>query len=203
MRANRALAAYFARQPRREEYPRSIHQNLVVAVLRSAHPADHVFCIFIAHLCDDDRDFSLCLIGRSNQGQAHLGRHGTEQTQCIFERNGIGLAEERIGQLRDRISQPSALTICPCLHARNMPLQSPGATLDVTEMQPLPPWARNASAVASSPERSLKSGPTTDLKRAGRVTSPGASFRPMNCGISARRTTVSSARPHAVLDGTS
>src|ERR1035441_9553648 len=60
-----------------------------------------------------------------------------------------------------------------------------------------------ANAVASSPVRSLKSVPTSDLSRAGRVISPVASLRPIMFGISASRTIVSSARPHTVRDGTS
>ena len=39
-----------------------------------------------------------------------------------------------------------------------MSAQSRGATLAVTEMQPSPPWARKASAVASSPESWQKPG---------------------------------------------
>ena len=41
----------------------------------------------------------------------------------------------------------------------------PGATLDVTEMQPWPPSEMKANAVASSPVSSLKSGPTSDRSR--------------------------------------
>jgi hypothetical protein len=58
-------------------------------------------------------------------------------------------------------------------------------------------------AVASSPESSLNSGPTNGRSRAGRVTSPVASFRPIICCSSRRRAIVSSASPHAVRDGRS
>jgi hypothetical protein len=76
-------------------------------------------------------------------------------------------------------------------------------TLDVTEMQPLPPCEMKANAVASSPVRSLNSGPSSDLSRVGRVTSPVASLRPIIPDISASRAIVSSASPQTVRDGTS
>ena len=72
---------------------------------------------------------------------------------------------------------------------------------------------RNAAVAALSnesqssrdhrPTVKRKSVPNSALSRSGRVMSPVASFSPMNCGLSARRATVASARPHTVRDGTS
>src|SRR5450631_2324062 len=101
------------------------------------------------------------------------------------------------------MAQRCALAICPCRQARNIFRHKPGATLDVTEMQPLPPCEMKANAVASSPVRSLKSGPSSDRSRVGRVTSPVASLRPIIPDISASRAIVSSASPQTVRDGTS
>ena len=77
-----------------------------------------------------------------------------------------------------------ASTSWPCRNARCMARHRRGATFDVTEMQPSPPWSRKASAVASSPDSNRNSGPSNDRKRSGRVTSPVASLRPMICGSS-------------------
>ena len=49
-----------------------------------------------------------------------------------------------------------------------------GAMLPVTEMQPTPPVALNASAVPSSPSSWTKSGPHARRCRPGRVKSPVA-----------------------------
>ena len=91
----------------------------------------------------------------------------------------------------------------PCFQARNMQRHRPGATFEVTEMQPSPPCARYGNVSASSPQRSRKSVPRRERKRAGRAVSPAASLRPITRGNSARRAIVSSASPHAVRDGTS
>ena len=56
----------------------------------------------------------------------------------------------------------------PRLNAEYMARQRPGATLDVTEMQPSPSWARKAKAVASSPDSNRNFGPSNARSRSGR-----------------------------------
>ena len=57
--------------------------------------------------------------------------------------------------------------------------QSRGATFEVTEMQPLPPWALKPSAVGSSPESWMKSVPQVARCSETRSTLPVASFTPL------------------------
>src|ERR1700730_8397036 len=51
-----------------------------------------------------------------------------------------------------------ARAIWPCFQTRYMARQRPGATFEVPEMQPSPPLARKAGAVASSPDNNRKPG---------------------------------------------
>src|ERR1035441_7830621 len=53
----------------------------------------------------------------------------------------------------------SAVLKSPWRHARWNSAHSRGATFEVTEMQPWPPWAMKPSAVMSSPDIWLKSSP--------------------------------------------
>ncbi len=70
-------------------------------------------------------------------------------------------------------------------------------------MQPSPPAAMKASAVASSPDNSRNPGATSDLTRIGRVTSPVPSLSPMNWLDCASRASVSSDNSRIVRDGIS
>jgi hypothetical protein len=46
---------------------RSICHSATIPMPRSAHAADHVFCIFVAHFRQDGPDFYLGLIGQFHQ----------------------------------------------------------------------------------------------------------------------------------------
>ena len=74
---------------------------------------------------------------------------------------------------------------------------------DTSDMQPSPPLAIKASAVASSPDNSRNPGGSSGCKRIGRVTSPVPSLNPMNCDDCASRASVSSDSSRMVREGTS
>ncbi len=100
-------------------------------------------------------------------------------------------AKARISRRRDWVpgttpcgaASGDPATRAPCSSRRSgSPSGSPrttrGATLDVTEMQPAPPWALKPSAEASSPESWMKSLPQARRCSVTRSTLPVASLTP-------------------------
>ena len=79
----------------------------------------------------------------------------------------------------------------PSAHATCMALHKAGAILPVTLMQPWPPDAMKASAVWSSPDNWLKSGPQAAVVCSGRVRLAVASFTPTILRCFASRAIVS------------
>ena len=85
----------------------------------------------------------LCSVN-STSGKRTLGDMRPNKLSAYL--SGAGLVSRNSAAVRREIGSASrcAPATCPCLNARNMARQRPGATLDVTEIQPLPPAARNA-----------------------------------------------------------
>ena len=84
-----------------------------------------------------------------------------------------------------------AVAMSPRCQASCRSAQARGATFEVTEMQPCPPWAKYGKTVASSPESCAKSSPMAMAVSAGRTRSAVASLTPTMFGSSASRAMVS------------
>ena len=127
----------------------------------------------------------------------------TEQTQCIFERNRIGFAKQRIGELRNRVAK--------ALRTRHM---APLARQEHAPAQGRRDVGGNRNAAVAPLSQECQCGRIVTRKKPEfRPDTRPKPRRPRNvarCILqteelrpSARRTTVSSASLHAVRDGTS
>jgi len=100
---------------------------------------DHVLGVHITNLRHQSRQFGLGLFGQFHQGKRTRGNIRSSRLSAYL--TGTGFVSRNSADVRGAISpgQPLRSYHLPCLQARNMLRQRPGATLEVTEMQPFPP----------------------------------------------------------------
>ena len=84
---------------------------------------------------------SSALVGsvNSTSGKRTLGDMRPNRLSAYLSGAGLLSRNSAAVNCANGIASRWALAMCPCLHSRNMSRHRPGATLDVTEMQPSPP----------------------------------------------------------------
>ena len=116
-----------------------------------------------------------------NDRQPCGGAHQAEQAQGIFQGGRAFLGERGRQRRHPTVAGIARTATVPAGSSKRWPGTDPGATFEIVDMQPSPPLAIKASAVASSPDNSRNPVGSSDRKRSGRVISPVASLKPMNC----------------------
>ena len=82
---------------------------------------------------------ALVWLVNSTSGKRTLGDMRPSRLSAYLSGAGLVSRNSAAVNFATGIAQRCALVICPCLQARNIVRHKPGATLEVTEMQPLPP----------------------------------------------------------------
>ena len=121
----------------------------------------------------------------ATSGRRTSSAAAAEPAQRVLGRCRAGLAEQRLVQRHQPAVQGQRL-VRPARRARRRASAAHrrGATLAVTEMQPWPPCARNARALASSPESWQNSAPQAAWVSSGRTMSAVESLTPTMLGSS-------------------
>ena len=148
---------------------------------------------------------SLGGLGDRHQRQAELVAAEAEARGGVFDAARVALEEQALCRGTSlSCSFERRARSCPAGRRSGTAAQSFGATLEVTEMQPVPPWALKPSAVMSSPDSRMKSAPSLARCRlAPAPCSAVASLTPtMLACASRRRAMVSTVRSTTVRPGT-
>ena len=138
----------------------------------------------------------------STIGRRVFGRMKPSRHSAYFRAAGLSLESAAVSGA-SRSCKYRAVCNRPSRQLEKITRHSSGATFETIEMQPSPPLAIKASAVASSPDNSRNPGGSRDRKRMGRVISPVPSLNPMNCFDRASRARVSSDSSRRVREGMS
>ena len=158
--------------------------------------------ILVADPGDRARDFGFRGIVQFDDRQAGGRRHEPSRHSAYFNAAGLSLVSAAVSR-PNRLCKYRADCNRPCLQLLKIAWHRSGVTFDTSDMQPSPPLAMKASAVASSPDNSRNAGGSNGCRRMGRVKSPVPSRNPMNCGDFASRARVSSDSSRMVREGTS
>ena len=170
---------------------------------RAVPAFDRAGDILIADLRDRARDLRFRGSASSTIGRRVAGRHEAEQAQRIFQRGRALLRQAPPSTAPAGLCRYRADCGRPSLQFEKIAWHSSGATFDTMEMQPSPPLAMKASAVASSPDNSRNPAGSRDRRRSSRVRSPVAIPQPDEVPRLASRNSVSSDNSRMVRDGTS
>jgi hypothetical protein len=95
-------------------------------------------------------------LGQGRHRQADAAAHQAHLLRGPFDRNRVGLVKQVAMQPSRRKFASRAVARSPAMAAAHIWCIRAGATLAVTEMDPLPPSSIKAMAVASSPLYTLK-----------------------------------------------
>ena len=118
-----------------------------------------------AHLRHDGIDPRLAFGSELTSGRRTLGDMSFIKLSACLTGAGLLSLNSAAVSVAATVASRWACTGWPCFNAKYMLRQSAGATLDVTEMQPSPPIAKTAGAVASSPDSNRNSRPSKDRRR--------------------------------------
>ena len=109
--------------------------------------------ILIADLRDRGRDLRFCGSLSSTMGRRVAGDMKPSRQSAYFSAAGLSFVSAAVNGT-SRSCRYLAVCGRPSLQFEKMVWHNSGATFETTEMQPSPPLAMNASAVASSPDNS-------------------------------------------------